>query len=62
MASTTVTDDHELELLPLLGSKISVWHYFGFPAKEGQFLEEDKKRQHVYCKVCKKQFGLTTSI
>ena len=25
-------EDHELELLPLPGSKSNVWRYFGFPA------------------------------
>ena len=66
MASTSVTDDCELELLPLPGSKSTVWHSFGFPAKEGQYLEKNKKKlQHVYCKVCKKQpsyVGITANL
>ena len=42
----------EFDLLPLEGSKSGVWSYFGFPAKEGKFLEKNKnKRKHIYCKV-----------
>ena len=66
MASLIVLEDSELELLPLQGSKSSVWRYFGFLAREGQFVEKDKKkRQHVYCKVCRKQLsyvGNTTNL
>ena len=48
----------EFDLLPLEGSKSSVWSYFGFPAKEGKFLEKNKKsRRHVYCKLCRKQLN-----
>jgi hypothetical protein len=48
----------EFDLLPLEGSKSSVWSYFGFPAKEGEFLEKNKKkRQPVYCKLCRKQLN-----
>ena len=25
---------------------------FGFPAKDGQFVEKDKKRNEVTCKLC----------
>ena len=31
----------EFDLLPF-GAKSSVWSYFGFPAREGQFLEKSK--------------------
>jgi len=31
--------------------------FFGFPAKDGQFIEKDKKkRKEVICKACKKEF------
>jgi len=54
--------DNEMELLPLPGSKSAVWAYFGFPAKDGHFLVQDKKkRNEVVCKNCKKQFAYTGS-
>jgi len=47
--------ENEMELLPLPGSKSVVWGYFGFPVKDGHFLEQDKKkRNEVVCKNCKK--------
>ena len=43
------------ELLPLEGSKNDVWKHFGFPAKDGKFVEANKKnRTEVFCKVCLK--------
>ena len=34
-----------------------------FPAREGQFQKKDKKkRQHVYCKLCRKQLGYVDNI
>ena len=54
--------DNELELLPLPGSKSTIWGFFGFPAKDGQFIEKDKKkRNEVVCKKCKKRFAYTGS-
>lgn len=45
----------QCELLPLPGSKSMIWGFFGFPAKDGQFVEKDKKkRKEVICKMCKK--------
>ena len=41
----------EHELLPLLGSKSAIWAFFGFPAKYGQFIEQDKRKE-VICKMC----------
>ena len=42
-----------VELLPLEKSKSPVWSYFGFSARDGGFIEKDKKkRQTVYCKLC----------
>lgn len=35
--------DDELDVLPLQGSKSKVWSYFGFPAINGRYREEDKK-------------------
>ena len=35
--------DNELDVLPLQGSKGKVWSYFGFPAVNGRYREEDKK-------------------
>lgn len=43
----------ETELLPLEGSKSSVWKHFGFPFKDGQIIEKDKKkRKDVTCRLC----------
>ena len=36
--------DDELDVLPLQGSKSKVWSYFGFPAINGRYREEDKKQ------------------
>ena len=33
------------ELLKLEKAKSPVWDYFGFPAENGQYLEQDKKKQ-----------------
>jgi len=36
--------------------------FFGFPARDGQFLEKDKrKRKEVVCKKCKKRFTYNRS-
>ena len=52
--------DSEHELLPLPGSKSTIWAYFGFLAKEGKFVEKDKrKRNAVICKTCKREFVYT---
>ena len=54
--------DSEHELLPLPGSKSAIWAYFGFLAKEGKFVEKDKrKRNAVICKTCKREFVYTGS-
>ena len=43
------------DLLPLEGSKSDVWKHFGFPARDGKFLQPDKKsRKEVICKMCHK--------
>ena len=54
--------DSEHELLPLPGSKSMFWGFSGFPAKDGQFIEKDKKkRKEVICKTCKREFAYTRS-
>ena len=42
----------KIELLPLEGAISGIWRFFGFPAKDGQFVEKDKKRNEVACKLC----------
>ena len=50
-----VVDDVTDSLLPLEGSTSEVWKHFGFPAKNGKYIEGDKKKQtKVCCKLCKK--------
>ena len=59
---TTKMADSERKLLPLPGSKSAIWAFFGFPAKDGQFIEQDKrKRKEVICKTCRKEFAYTGS-
>ena len=54
------------ELLPLDKAKSSVWEYFGFPVKKGDFTKKDKKkRTEVQCKVCPRRIncqGNTTNM
>ena len=54
------------ELLPLDRATSGVWSYFGFPSKDGKFLEPDKKkRTSVHCKLCTKVLkyaGNTTNL
>ena len=46
---TIMAADYDLELLPLEGAKRT---YFGFPVKDGHYIEKDKKkRDTVYCKM-----------
>ena len=60
MATTRANRNREVsestvELLPLEGSTSEVWKHFGFPGKNGKFVETDKKkRTDVSCKLCKK--------
>ena len=42
----------ESELLTLEGAISGIWRFFGFPAKDGQFVEKNKKRNEVTCKLC----------
>ena len=55
-----------LELLRLEGAMSRVWDHFGFPAKNGKFIEPDKKkRKQVNCKLCSQDFlyvGNTTNM
>ena len=44
-----------MEFLPLEASTSPVWKFFGFPSKDGQIIEKDKKkRSKVHCKLCSK--------
>lgn len=56
----------EIELLPLEKAKSGVWMYFGFAAKNGEFVvKEKRKRTEVVCKLCRKQLhyvGNTTNL
>ena len=36
------------ELLPLEGSKSEIWKHFGFPSKDGKFVQPDKKVEKKY--------------
>ena len=66
MASKNVHED-SCDLLKLDGATSSnVWNFFGFPAKDGKFLQPDKqKRNRVCCKLCARDFsyvGNTTNM
>ena len=66
-SSVTVSgDEGKTDLLPLEGALSSVWSYFGFLAKDGRFVEPDKKkRTTVHCKLCArvlKYAGNTTNL
>ena len=56
----------KVELSPLEGATSGVWRYFGFPSKDGKFVEPDKnKRTSVHCKLCAKVLkyaGNTTNL
>ena len=39
-----VVDDVTDALLPLEGSTSEVWKHFGFPAKNGKYINGDKKK------------------
>jgi len=39
--------DGDSELLPLPGTKGKVWQYFGFQARNGEFIEKDKQKSNV---------------
>ena len=50
----------ETELIPLEGASRKISKYFGFPGKDGQYIERDKrKRNEVTCGRCKKRFKYT---
>ena len=54
------------KLLPLDKAKSEVWKHFDFPAKDGQFIEKDKRIwMIIYCKLCPKKLhhqGSTTNM
>jgi len=47
MADCELVFNGDSELLPLPGAKGKVWWYFGFQARNGEFIERDKWRRHV---------------
>ena len=52
---TRKVSESTVELLPLEGSTSEVWKHFGFPDRNGKFIETDKKKCiDVCCKLCKK--------
>ena len=58
MAESSSSTESLTEYLPLEKAKSPVWRFFGFPARNGKFLESDKKkRQSVYCKLCKQELS-----
>ena len=42
--SSSSASQLRMELLPLQGCTSRVWQYFGFPARDGRFVEPDKKK------------------
>ena len=57
MQKDNQSSSSECELLQLDKATSNVWQYFGFPAKEGKFVEPDrKKRNQVSCKLCSHDF------
>ena len=55
MACSASGAARNVDLLPLEGAQSGIWSYFGFPAKDGKFVEpEKKKRTSVHCKLCAK--------
>ena len=60
MTTTRANRNYEVsgstvELLLLEGSTSEVWKHFGFPRRDGKFIEMDKKKcTDVCCKLCKK--------
>ena len=65
-ASCSDSSASTVELLPLEKAKSGVWAYFGFEAKNGEYVVKDKrKRREVFCKLCRKQLhyvGNTTNL
>ena len=48
----------DLQYLPLEKAKSPMWEHFSFIAKDGQFVEKDKKkRMMVYCTLCKNRLS-----
>ena len=58
--SSQASSTSNIELCPLEGCSSAVWKYFGFPSRDGKFVEPDKKkRTSVHCKVCAKVLKYT---
>ena len=46
------------QFLPLKGARSKVWVYFGFPARDGNYCEPDKKKcKVVFCTICKNGYN-----
>jgi len=48
MVDCELVVDGDSELLPLPGSRGKVWRYFGFQARNGEFIERDKRKRNVF--------------
>ena len=61
-----ISVEYPLELLPLKSSTSPVWKFFGFPSRDGNVLESDKKKQkRLFCKLCECDYsfvGNTTNL
>ena len=52
-----MSQSEDTKLIPLEGASSKIWKYFGFPGKDGQLTERDKrKRNEVICSCCRKRF------
>ena len=36
-----------VELIPLEGCSSKIWKFFGFPGKDGEYIEKDKKKHKL---------------
>ena len=46
-----------VELIPLEGCSSKIWKFFGFPGKDREYIEKDKRKHNeVTCAVCSKWF------
>ena len=44
-SSQASSTSSNIELCPLEGCSSAVWKYFGFPSRDGKFVEPDKKKR-----------------
>ena len=66
LGSGSSSSSEEIKLLPFERGKSGVWAYFGFAAKNGEYIKKEKrKRSKVICRLCRKQLhyvGNTTNL